>query len=234
MSISDFAISENITTETTNKIKQFKTNITELFKYSTAHGYHNIFLTDNIFLKIMWTLFTCTSITICASAIISNIFDFLQYNVVTKVNIINETPITFPAVTICNLNGFSSTSASELVNSIALSLSHSNESNNSNFGIDRLRNVFEIKASLLEDSAKKELGMQIANSLISCVFNYLPCTIDDFQWYYSSRYGNCFRINGGFNSSGDAVKLRTANQPGFDSGLTIELFKGIFFNLIFE
>ena len=158
-------------------------------------------------------------------AIITNALDFLQYDVVTKINIINESPITFPAITFCNLNGFSSDFATSLINSL-------NNSMRQLSNPDQLRQLVEIKASLLDDTEKKQLGLSIDNSLISCTFNYKACSIEDFHWYYSSTHGNCFRFNTGFNSNDEPLELKKANQPGFDSGLTIELFKGLSYNMI--
>jgi len=89
-----------------------------------------------------------------------------------------------------------------------------------------------MKASLLNDSEKKQLGLSISNSLIGCSFNFEACTIEDFQWYYSSTYGNCFRFNTGFDSNNEPLELKKANQPGFDSGLTVELFIGTSKNMI--
>ncbi len=158
-------------------------------------------------------------------AIITNTLDFLQYDVVTKINIINESPITFPAITFCNLNGFSSDYATSLINSLNNSMRYSPDP-------DQLRDLFEIKAALLNDTEKQQLGLSIENSLIACTFNYEACSFDDFHWYYSSSYGNCFRFNTGFSSNDEPAELKKANQPGFDSGLTIELFKGMPSNLL--
>jgi hypothetical protein len=73
--------------------------------------------------------------------------------------------------------------------------------------------------------ARKALGYQIEDMLVSCYFNYKICTADDFTYSYSSSYGNCFTFNrGGFYTNGTEKKLKNVSLAGADYGLTLELF----------
>lgn len=68
--------------------------------------------------------------------------------------------------------------------------------------------------------------------LISCSFNFISCNNQDFQWHYSNQYGNCFKFNAGSSFNGSLAGLKRINQPGFDSGLTVELISGSSDNIL--
>jgi hypothetical protein len=41
----------------------------------------------------------------------------------------------------------------------------------------------------------KSLGYCLESMLISCTYNRILCTVDDFEWFYSYQYGNCYTFN---------------------------------------
>ena len=49
----------------------------------------------------------------------------------------------------------------------------------------------------------------------------VPCSANDFEWYYDPYYGNCFRFNSGKNASGEPQPELYANQPGNSGGLKL-------------
>ena len=88
-----------------NKTKgeKIKHNLTELILSSTSHGLPSVFRTERIFFKIMWFIFFLISLSIGLWTIVSSILDFLNYDVVTQVDVIYEIPTQFPTVTFNNL-----------------------------------------------------------------------------------------------------------------------------------
>ena len=71
----------------------------ELALSSTFIGLPNIFRTDKACLKLMWLVLLITGISIGIYITIKTILDYLDYEVVTSIKVINEIPTEFPAVT---------------------------------------------------------------------------------------------------------------------------------------
>jgi hypothetical protein len=60
--------------------------------------------------------------------------------------------------------------------------------------------------------------------LINCKFNQKTCDYNDFYLYHNFYYGNCFRFNGGINSTGHSVNIFKSNFAGWKYGLQLELY----------
>lgn len=44
---------------------------------------------------------------------------------------------------------------------------------------------------------QKLLGWNLSQFITKCSFNNIPCDLNnDFQWYFSGDYGNCYHFNG--------------------------------------
>jgi len=66
---------------------------------SSSHGIPNIFRTDKTCLKLMWLLLLLFGISTGIYTVINSINNYFSYDVVTSINVINEIPTEFPAVT---------------------------------------------------------------------------------------------------------------------------------------
>jgi len=66
---------------------------------STSHGIPNIFRNDKACLKLMWLLLLLFGISTGIYTIVESIINYFNYDVVTSINVINEIPNEFPAIT---------------------------------------------------------------------------------------------------------------------------------------
>jgi hypothetical protein len=66
---------------------------------SSSHGIPNILRTDKTCLKLMWLLLLLFGISTGIYTVINSINNYFSYDVVTSINVINEIPTEFPAVT---------------------------------------------------------------------------------------------------------------------------------------
>ena len=102
--------------------------------------------------------------------------------------------------------------------------------NNQTSVIDQYKEIkqnFLNLATQFNESDKKSLGYAIEDILVSCSYNSRRCIPQDFNWYYSYEYGNCFRFNTGVNqTTGQSVKIKEARRSGIHNGLYVELFIG--------
>ena len=90
-----------------SKISQIKTYFINALSDSSSHGLPNFFKTKRLIFKLMWFLLFNASVAFGCFMIQKTVFDYLDYEVVTKIDIINESPTQFPTVTFYNLNKLS-------------------------------------------------------------------------------------------------------------------------------
>lgn len=181
----------------------------------------------------MWLVMLIVSFSFCSYLIIKSIFGYLEYEVTTKIRLVHERPITFPMVSFCNLNPFTTPQANEYI------LNYFNNEYKANFtSLDDLLSAInetdqdyefllaQVVDSSFPESTKKSFGYTIDDIVLECKFNRSKCNSTEFEWFYSSSYGNCYKFNSGFGSNGQAIPLRYFYTSGPDSGLSLELFVG--------
>ena len=220
---------ENIlTSEDKCKINQI---IKKEFESSTIHAIPNIIRNKSYFFKFFWTFWFIASSGVCLWFMSESIITFFDYEVVNKISAVNKMSIEFPTVTICNLNfatsNFSSDLYEEIKNETYLDISQISYSSNkttSEFtdqSFYLLKNYLfmllaKSKAKLKGSSYVKKLGLSLNEMLIVCLFNAQICSENDFEYFYSYNYGNCFK----FNYAND----KFASNNGKDYGLVLQLY----------
>ena len=90
----------NISNKTIEIIKQ---KSKEIVMASTCHGLPSVFRTKRIFFKIMWLSLFIISTLLGINTVIGTVNTYLNYEIVTKIDVITEIPTDFPAITIINL-----------------------------------------------------------------------------------------------------------------------------------
>jgi hypothetical protein len=177
----------------------------KFFKWSessTSHGYPNIFRSPHLSIRILWSISFLTSSILCFLLVYKSTTEYFNFDVVTKVRVIEESPTLFPVVTICNKNPFLTNEAAKLIESTYFSYMNEsgqlNKSNLSSFKSDYLllRPVTN-KAKLIAynpdygDRNKKLLGHHINSTVVQCLFNRFVF----FFFFYSTA---CTAIQASF------------------------------------
>ena len=85
-----------------SKLFYLKSMLARSVQDTTVHGIPRIFLSNNLVLKVMWSIFCLVSISGCSVLIAQSCNEFYNYDVITKTRIVNQDTIKFPAVTVCN------------------------------------------------------------------------------------------------------------------------------------
>ena len=78
----------------------------------------------------------------------------------------------------------------------------------------------------LSDYQRKQKGFPISSLLVSCYYNQIKCSEDDFYYRYVNDYGNCYTFNELY-SNGTQVDSKTTSKSGPLYGLNLELFVGL-------
>ncbi|RNA22809.1 acid-sensing ion channel 1 isoform X2 [Brachionus plicatilis] len=220
-------------------MKENKTKMFDIFKEwtesMTMHGFPNIFRTKFLPIKIMWIILFLASTSACFFLIISNLINFFNFEVVTKIRVIKKDSILFPAITICNINPFVTQQGLEYVQSFleennlisfteaTLDPIFQDEFSKLNFNYNLFRHFLRTFSKSISNEQKKKLSLPFDKMFISCLYNLRPCNQSQWTWFYNSEFGNCYR----FNSDQNSQEIQKTYQAGKYNGLMIELYVGI-------
>jgi acid-sensing ion channel 5 len=205
--------------------KNIKKEISSLLSTSSNHMVSKVFSNKRTILKLIWTIFGLISTIICIVFIGKTISEYLDYKVSTYYQFYNEKQSQFPAVTICNVNKFTTNEASvylhEFLNVTSLKTISYNKLEPILFQtIPHILNTFT-------EDRKRKLGYSYEELVLKCRFNYAPCSKNDFTWFFDRLYGNCFTFNSLRSNNNDRQKIKNQNEFGIGAGLQMEMFAGI-------
>ena len=192
------------------------------------------FRSEHWILKVMWILFGIGAITYLIYLVTTSLIEYYKFEVAAKVNTYQELPATFPTVTLCNINPFSELYAYSYLLSkfskVACFNSKTGDaftscmsSNDTNAAYDSF--LEQLKGIVANDNLNAYdhywYGYDLASDMmISCTFNGIECTADDFIQYWDNAYGNCYS----FNYQSNATKsLRKTSASGPEYGLKLQL-----------
>ena len=219
--------SENLKPIKTNKI-YFK-KIFDLVEVSSCHGLPNIVRTKNNLIKIIWSLAFLASLVYSFISIINMINDYLNYDVVVNMELVQDFDLEFPAVTVCNNNpfDFSNDLAVRTIESYLNNITNTKENYFSFKNNETITNSScgEYLRQILIGSFP-EFSFSLEKMLISCFYDQKRCTKDDFYPIRTSLFGMCYSFNYGKYYNGTQAPVRKLKRNGMFNGLKLELFVG--------
>lgn len=215
-----------------NRTETIKSIIKNILYNSTAQAILNLIQTRNLIIKVFLTF--CIFFTLTASSyfVISNVLNYFKYEVTTMSRHVFEMPTTFPKITFCNFNQFTTEFGLEFLkeidqnSSFPLSVFNRNQTNGLN-QVDK-RQLYEnlntlASAKMLENKTLKKFQKKFTHSLddilLGCLFNNQVCTVNDFVTDVDLFFGKCFSFNAPSNAS-----LKKTSIAGPLNGLTIDLY----------
>ena len=201
---------------------------------STIHGIGAFLRSDCWLVRLMWVFFGCACLGYCIFLVTNSLINYFAYAVTVVITRVQELPATFPAVTICNVNPFYEDTAypyirnktSEVECFLATDGNQFQQCLNAsitNYAFDSF--VEKMKRIIANDknlTAEDHLtyGFDLKKDmLVSCSFNGIPCTANDFTKYWSNSYGNCYT----FNYGNETKNLLKTSAIGDQYGLKLEL-----------
>ncbi len=173
----------------------------------------------NYLVQFIWFLILLGSTGATFFLIAKSIMDYLKYDVVTQIKIVNEIPTPFPTITFCDNNPFSSKEAEEFMKNISLL---------NNLHLDSYQNVStlfqlaKLRASskLLSDEYKRSFTPLTKLTKPYCYFQGKDC-LADLHFYWSYDYGNCLQFNSGSNATNQRIELINVTRKGKEFGLLV-------------
>ena len=223
--------------ETSNKIEKI------LMDNLSCEMYHfilNVFYSPHFTLKFVYIFFILLGFGLSSYMTISLLLTYLEYNVNTLTRSVNEVPSIYPKITICNVNLYTTKYAYDYLMSLNLTLNQienlitSGDLTNAIFVYSTNNRNVAARIQALSDEEKQSFSHTLNQTLLSCMFNFQPCTANDFKWEWDRLYGNCFSFNSGLNATGEtSVPLKESYQSGNTFGLTISFYTNFYEKLMF-
>jgi hypothetical protein len=200
--------------------KKLKEALIDLALVSTFHGIPNIaryFRLKSTFLTIAWSMsfiFFSVFFLVFTGQLIRQ---FFLFEVLTSIEIVNETPMLFPTVTFCNLNG---KKVKYLINETLLDCQFNqincDASDFKNFYVESFENCFRFNSlgDKMSDVAGKFNGLKID------LFSGVPDTEPDDE--FSAGYGFHVYINNLTDNIDTRILSGVDVSPGFQTSLIVE------------
>ena len=202
----------------TNKNNQILKITKQRLATSTIHAIPNIVGTKQSLVKFIWFISFILSTCLCSQFIFKSLNEYFTYDVVSKLDITYKNELTFPIVSFCHLNPFTTEYSRSLLSNIS-------NLRSDNILIKTYLAQYYAKYKILNNNSSKKLGFDLKDVIVSCIFNYQNCNLDeDFEHYYDIQYGNCYRYNSGRLKNGTKVNFKHLTQVGTLGSFQLELF----------
>jgi len=146
--------------------------------------------------------------------------EYFEYNTVLSTSFHHSTDTPFPVITICNLNSFNTVNGRNFLNEIQSSFNKSFKLNsNEYFNYSSLKQIkehldyakaiiFENKTIYNDKVSLESYHLKLDYLFISCYFGEPMCNTSDFEYFYDTKYTNCYRFNSGLNRLNQSMPIK--------------------------
>jgi hypothetical protein len=199
-----------------------KNKLVLLLSSSTNHMISKSFSKKRKTLRVIWTVFGLLSAASCIFLIRETVLEYLEFKVSTLYRFYNERELQLPAITLCNVNRFTTKEAANYLKQ------YLNKTSLNELSYDELVKLLPTTSHImnnLTEENKKSLGYSFNDFVLKCELNFLPCTDAHFDWYFDRNLGNCFQFNADRSAN---ASHHNQSRPGYGSGLKMELFVNIY------
>ena len=173
------------------RLSRRRSIVREFALTTTAHGIPGIARSESLPNRIFWTVVTLAFAGVTLHFVIKSILAYFDYPMQTQVILTGEWPQWFPAVTICNY------AALRFDGFIGPFRNYTNQRNSTTgFSASQAKAIpdyFQYK--LGKNESLEEAFFPLSSLLMSCVYNGVPCSVDDFVPFLSSDFGRCYSLN---------------------------------------
>ncbi|XP_022808877.1 acid-sensing ion channel 1C-like [Stylophora pistillata] len=229
---------------------KIKAKLLACFGDTTAHGYGRVASADSRPLRWFWILVCAAAVAAFSQQLYGITKQYMSRPLKVRVSIGHEEKLTFPQVTVCNLNMIRRshipvdivTEFPQILDGRSIKRNSSKAANNASFDssegqtvvhfseLSEEETIIQSVLQKLADRPEEKLmkyGHQIEDMILNCKFHRREC-LDrhaDMRKYWTqfwhTRYGNCYSFNKGVDKNGTYTPLMTSAQTGL--GLTLEI-----------
>ncbi len=203
--------------------------------------YPKIFETKNVPLKIVWLLLFILLTCFTGLILSKNIMEYVERQVVTQIEILNEIEPEFPCVTICDTNMFPTEYAESLLKKIAKE-TYDLDLNDFVYTVEsfeKLKRIISlaklnVTSPLYSSDDRQRLGLRLEQISRFSYDNQMyggsggnvsksskKDLIDNFRWVFDFEYGSCFQFNSGFKADTSRTETKRVQVQGPAYGLKV-------------
>ena len=165
---------------------------------------------------LAWTAYLLVTAGSCLWFIALSVNQYIAFRVDTTTRLVYEQMVTFPTLTLCNMQPFSSEFAADLlVKTNSSFLAGETPEDNYRTYLDIQNYMNRTYGRLLTYDEKKQLGANIGDVLVNCDFQSRKCNASHFETLFHGYYLSCYQ----FNARGD---VRTPIS-GYSNQLSVEV-----------
>lgn len=195
--------------------------IREFCLNTSTHALPGIARSASLPNRLFWSISFIIFMGLMIYSIVAAAMTFFNYPTQIDLNVENEWPQYFPAVSLCNFNAFRLDRFLDpfLNYTRGRNLSTSNDTSQWSNAESAYIRDFSID-KLNRNESLDEFAFPISSLLYACRFNGQTCSADDFLVFLSSSHGKCYT----FNAKPINGSIRYGNQDGGNGELTLELY----------
>ncbi|XP_072040589.1 acid-sensing ion channel 1C-like isoform X2 [Amphiura filiformis] len=212
--------------ETRDKSKQ-GTLEREFITNTTFHGINRIGDPDKpTWLRLLWTLAVLACSGTCLWQISLRCMEYFDYNINTKISVVYQSPLAFPAVTFCNFNRYRLSQITETDEKFLMYINYAQDYDYGSYtdlhmesfswygtNFDYYETFSDFTGTFNYTEFTLRAGFQLdSETLLDCQWRGRKCYPSNFTHVFTS-YGNCYTFNGDTHLLND--------QPGAGSGLKL-------------
>ena len=185
--------------------KKITKHFNSMVRYSTFHGLQFCFKKESPLRRTVW----CLLLLICNGLLVQKMFEstqhYLEHPFSTTKSVKYKESLTFPAVSLCNLNDMRH---SRMVGTKLHKLI-----------IERQQNISKQLSGNEYMNTIRQANHRLESMLYSCTMDGVKCTSDDFSLFYHKQGDKCFT----FNSGRPRYKLVKTNRIGPQHALELTI-----------
>ncbi|KAK2162126.1 hypothetical protein LSH36_103g02009 [Paralvinella palmiformis] len=210
---------------------------------TTAHGWRRVANSSHLNVRFIWLALTSCALVINilhVTLLVGQYLDF-PYEQVAQVEL-SELP--FPSITLCNMQPISQTTTAAFVQNETTKVFRWDNITKFFFSSDELGDYDDggvLSKELLYNRVRQPtgffeniddesmlIGHQPMDFLLSCTFGLTRCDFDNFTYYQSPDFFNCYTFNGGNTSRERLIVKSTGPSAGLSLIMYLESDNGDF------
>jgi hypothetical protein len=198
-------------------IKEFGLN-------TSAHGIPGIARSQSISNRFFWFVTFMAFTGIMIYFVVQAILGYYSYPTQTSVDIADQWPQAFPAVTICNYSPFRYDTFIDGYLNYTNARNLTNTTDIKTFSFEQSLYIADyVQYKLNRNESLDAFLYPLRSMLIKCVYNNARCSASDFVHFISPQYGSCYTFNAlAPNINNGTVRLNSEN--GYSGELQLDLY----------
>lgn len=199
-------------------IKEFSLN-------TSTHGLPGIARSQSIYNCIFWSITFICFLGIMIYFVTTAILAYFQYPTQINVDIVSEWPQYFPAVSICNASPFRLDRFLGAFFNFTRALNVSTPTNATTIPAYMVPYMASFITDVMNRNATlTEYLYPLSSILMSCTYNSMICSTENFISFMSATYGLCYTFNAKMKNISSSDKLRYANENGGNGALSLQFY----------